>query len=83
MNPNRSRHITIKMAKSLREDSKGRKKKQRVNFKGTLVSLSSDFSTEICRPEGSWKIDSKSWKGKTCNLGYSTQQNYHLEQEER
>ena len=25
------------------------------------------------------KIYSKSWKGETCNLGYSTQQSYHLE----
>ena len=34
-------------------------------------------------PEGSGKIYPKSWKGKICNLGYSTQQDYHLEYKER
>ena len=35
-----------------------------------------------CMPEGNGKIYSKSWKGKTCNLEYSTQQAYHLQQKE-
>ena len=50
LNPNRptSRHITIKMAKVKDKERilKAAREKQRVNYKGTPIRLSTDFSTE-------------------------------------
>ena len=50
MNPNRPspRHI-IKMAKVKERILKTAREKQRVNYKGTPIRLSADFSTETLR----------------------------------
>ena len=63
---------------------KAAREKQGVNYNGTPIKLSADFSTQTLQARRQWReIDSKSWKGKICNLGYSTQQDYHLEYKER
>ena len=50
MNPNRPtpRHITIEMAEVKHKERilKAAREKQRVNYKGTPIRLSADFSTE-------------------------------------
>ena len=46
------------------------REKQRVNYKGTTIRLSIDFSVETLHAR-SGMIYSKSWKGKPCYLGYS------------
>ena len=50
MNPNRStpRHIVIKMAKVKDKERilKAAREKQNINYKGTPIRLSADFSTE-------------------------------------
>ena len=58
MNPNRStsRYIIIKMAKVKERILKAARDKQRVNYKGTSIRLSADFSVEIYRPEGDGMI---------------------------
>ena len=65
LNPNRPtpRHIIIKTAKFKGQDSEGRGEKERVNYKGTPIRLSADFSTGRKRvwQEESVKIYSK-WK---------------------
>ena len=53
----------------------------KVNYKGTPISLSADFSTEMLQARQSGKVYSKSWKGKICNLEYYAQQDYHLEKQ--
>ena len=45
------------------------REKWRVNYKGTPIRLSDDFSIER-RPEKSSKIYSKPWKGKICIIEY-------------
>ena len=42
---------------------KAAREKQRVNYKGTLIRLSTDFSTETLEPRGDWAIF-KDLKGK-------------------
>ena len=80
MNPNRftSRHIILKMAKVKERILNAAREKQRVSYKGTSIRLSDDFSIETLQARRSGIIYSKSRKGKTFNLGYYTQQNYHL-----
>ena len=41
------------------------------------------FCRNFEKPEGSSMIYLKCWKGKTYNLGYSTQQDYHSELKDR
>ena len=54
------RHNVIKMAKVKDRILKAARKNQRVNYKGTPVMLSADFSTETLMSEESGKIYSKS-----------------------
>ena len=58
MNPSRHtpRHIIIKMAKVKERILKAAREKQSINYKGTPIRLSADFSTETLRPEWSGKI---------------------------
>ena len=60
-NPNRPtpRHSLIKMAKVKKSILKIAREKQRVNYKGTPLRLSTDFSTETYRPRESGKTYSK------------------------
>ena len=55
LNPNRPTltHIIIKMAKVKEWILKATREKQNVNYKGTPIRLSSDFSQKQNRPEGS------------------------------
>ena len=48
LNPNRPtpRHIIIKMAKVKERILKAAREKQSINYKGTPIWLSADFSTE-------------------------------------
>ena len=54
------------------------REKQRVIYKVTPTRLSVDFSTETLQTRREWHDIFKMLKGKTCNLGYSAQQDYHL-----
>ena len=82
LNPNwpTTRHIIIKLAKVKDKEGilKAAREKQSINYKGTLIRLSADFSTETLQARREWRDIFKVLKGKNCNLDYSTQQNYHL-----
>ena len=56
MNPNRltPRHIIIKMAKVKERILKATREKQSINYKGTAVRLSADFSTETLQDRREW-----------------------------
>ena len=58
MKPKRTtlKHVIIKMAKVKERILKAARDKQRVNYKGTSIRLSADFSVEIYRPEGDGMI---------------------------
>ena len=60
INPNRltARHIIIKMA------IKAAREKQRVNYKGTPIRLSADFSTKMLQVIREWQDMFKALKGK-------------------
>ena len=58
LNPNRPipRHIIVKMAKVKDKERilKASRKKQSINYKGTPIRLSADFSTEILQARMEW-----------------------------
>ena len=66
MNPNRPtpRHIIIKMAKVKEEILKAAREKQSVNYEGTLIRLSADFSSETLQARREWQDLFKVLKGK-------------------
>ena len=83
LNPNRSmpRHIIMKMAKvnDKQRILKAGSEKQIINYKGTPISLSADFSTKTLQARREWQDIFKVLKGKkNCNLEYSIHQEYHL-----
>ena len=57
MNPNRPtpRHTIIKTAKVKERILKSAREKQRVNYKGTPIGLSADFSTETLEARREWQ----------------------------
>ena len=59
LNPNRptSRHIIIKMAKVKDKERilKAAREKQSINYKGTPIRLSADFSTETLQARREWQ----------------------------
>ena len=66
LNPKRTtpRHIIIKMAKVKVRILKAAREKQSVNYKGTLIRLSTDFSTETLQAKRVWQDIFKVLKGK-------------------
>ena len=66
VNPNRPtpRHIIIKMAKVKERILKAAREKLRVNYKGTPIRLSADFSTETLQARREWQDTLKVLKGK-------------------
>ena len=66
LNPNRPtpRHIIIKMAKVKERILKAAREKQSVNYKGTPIRLSADFSTETLQARRDWQDIFKVLKGK-------------------
>ena len=62
----KSRHIIIKMAKITDKERilKAAREKQRVMYKGTLIRLSADFSTESLQAKREWHDIFKALKGK-------------------
>ena len=58
------RHIIIKMAKVKERILKAAREKQRVNYKGTPIRLSADFSTETLQARREWQGIFKVLKGK-------------------
>ena len=66
MNPNRPtpRHIIIKLAKVKERILKAAREKQCVNYKGTPIRLSVDFSTETLQARKEWQDIFKVLKGK-------------------
>ena len=76
MNPNRStlRHIIIQIAEVKERILKAAREKQRVIYEGTPIRLSADFSAETLQARREWHDIFKVLKRKTCNLGFSTQQ---------
>ena len=73
LNPNRptSRHIIIKMAKVKDKERilKAAREKQSINYKGTPIRLSADFSTETLQARKEWQDISKVLKGKNLQPG--------------
>ena len=57
MNPDRptARHVIIKMAKIKEKILKAARAKQRVNYKGNSIRLSSDLSTEMLQTKREWQ----------------------------
>ena len=82
MNPNRPtpRYTIFKMAKVKDKERtlKAARGKQGVNYKGTPIRLSADFSTEMLQARREWQAIFKVLKGKICSVGNSTLQDYHL-----
>ena len=70
--------IIIKMERVKERILKAVRGKQRVIYKVTPTRLSVDFSTETLQTRREWHDIFKMLKRKTCNLGYSAQQDYHL-----
>ena len=68
MNPHRPipRHIIIKMAKVKDKERilKAAREKQSVNYKGTSIRLSPDFSTETLEARREWQDIFKVLKGR-------------------
>ena len=68
MNQNRStpRHIIIKMAKIKDKERilRAAREKQRAKYKGILIRLSADFSTETLQARRQWQNIFKDLKGK-------------------
>ena len=64
--PNRPtpRHIIIKIAKVKERILKAAREKQNINFKGTSIRISDDFSTETLQARRKWKYIFKVLKGK-------------------
>ena len=65
LNPNRHtpRHIIIKMAKVKERILKAAREKQSINYKGTPIRLSADFSTETLQVRREWQDIFKVLKG--------------------
>ena len=65
MNPNRPvpRHIIINMAKVKEKILKAGREKQSINYKGTPIRLSADFSTETLQARREWQDIFKVLKG--------------------
>ena len=57
--------------------------RDRVTYQETPVRLSTDFSAEALQARREWRDIFKVLEGKTYNLGYSAQQDYHAEVKER
>ena len=58
---------------------KAAREKLSINYNGTPIRLSDDFSTETLQARREQQDILKVLKGKkNCNLGYSIQQKYHL-----
>ena len=72
------------MAK-VKEDSKGRKGKAKSLLLGNPIKLSTYCSAETLPVRREWHniLIFKVLKGKTCNPGYSTQEDYDVEQKEK
>ena len=87
MNPNRptSRHIIIKMAKVKNKEKilKAAREKQRVNFKGTPIRLSADFSTETLQARREWQNIFKvlKWKNLQPRILYLARLSFRIEGE--
>ena len=68
LNPNRTtpRHLAIKMAKVKDKERilKAAREKQSINYKGTPIRLSADFSTETLQARREWQEIFKVLKGK-------------------
>ena len=66
LNSNRPtpRHIIIKMAKVKERILMAAREKQSVNYKGTPIRLSADFSTETLQARREWQDIFKALKGK-------------------
>ena len=72
LNPNRptTRHIIIKMSEVNDNERilNAAREKQSVNYKGTPIRLSADFSTEILQARSEWQEIFKALKGKNMQL---------------
>ena len=66
LNPNRPtpRHIIIKMAKVKERILKSARETQGINYKGTPIRLSADFTTETLQARREWQDILKVIKGK-------------------
>ena len=82
--PNRhTTHIIIKIAK-VKDNERilnAAREKQRVNYKGTTIRLSPDFSTETLQARREWEDIFKILKGKKLQPRIFYQQDYNLNQE--
>ena len=67
------RHIIIKVAKAEERILKAVREKPRVNYKGTPIKLSADFSTENTTGQERVARYIQALEGKICSLEYSPQ----------
>ena len=73
MNPNRLRHIIIKMAKIKERILKAAEKNKELVTRESPTGLPADFSTEMLQARREWQNIFKVLKGKrSCNLKNST-----------
>ena len=85
MNSNRYtlRQTVIKMDKSKEKIPFAASEKQKIIFKGIPISLSADLSAETIQARGEQHDIYKINNNKNLFIGHITQQDYHLEVEER
>ena len=87
MNPNGTTpgHSIIKMAKGKDKERilKAAREKQSINYKGTSIRLSADFSTETLRARREWQDTFKVLKGKNLQprILYPARISFKIEQE--
>ena len=79
------KHIIIRTPKA---KDKGRilkaaREKQLITYEGAPIRLSADFSTKLCRLEGSGTKYAKWWKPRTYKQDYSMHQSSHSEWKDR
>jgi len=84
-NPNRPTpgHIIIKMAKVKERILKVAREKQSINYKGSPISLSADFSSEILQARREGQDIFKVWKGKNLQprILYTARISFKLEED--
>ena len=66
------------MAKVKKRILKAAREKKSINYKGTPIRVSADFSTETLQARREWQDIFRVLKGKNCNLEHSIQHKYHL-----
>jgi tRNA A37 threonylcarbamoyladenosine dehydratase len=72
-------HIIIKTTSTENRERiiKAVRQKTQITYKGKLIKITADFSTETLKTRKAWSEILQTLKENNFTLGYSTQQNYH------